>query len=124
VKNNKINIPKEKDLTKLDYLDYISKHFYEKYHNIKELRDIYPDCLSFIADMLLKDNKIGKYLSRFDFISKYELIEVFSDYCADLNISVFDSTEVNESVYNLDLYLGDRKFFGRTLHSSLCQSVL
>ncbi|TFG03409.1 MAG: hypothetical protein EU542_02245 [Promethearchaeota archaeon] len=104
-KNNKINIPKEKDLTKLDYLDYISKHFYEKYHNIKELRDIYPDCLSFIADMLLKDNKIGKYLSRFDFISKYELIEVFSDYCADLNISVFDSTEVNESVYNLDLYL-------------------
>ena len=55
--------------------------------------------------MLLKDNKIGKYLSRFDFISKYELIEVFSDYCADLKISVFDATGVNESRYNLDLYL-------------------
>lgn len=105
VKNNNIQVPKEKDLTKLEYLDYISKHFYEKYHNIKELREIYPDCLSFIADMLLKDNRIGKYITRFDFISKYELIEIFSDYCADLNISVFDSTALDESLYNLDLYL-------------------
>ncbi len=105
VKNNKIHVPKDKELTKLDYLDYISKHFYEKYSTIKELRDIYPNSLSFIADMLLKDNKIGKYLTRFDFIAKNELIEVFGDYCADLNISVFDTTERDESVYNLDLYL-------------------
>lgn len=105
VKNNKIKVPSDKDLTKLDYLDYISKHFHDKYNSIKELQDIYPDCLSFIADMIIKDTKLGKYLSRFDFISKYELIEVFSDYCADLNISVFDSTAVDEAVYNLDLYL-------------------
>jgi len=105
VKTNNIRLPKDKELTKLDYLDYISAHFYEKYKNIKELREIYPNCLSFISDMLLKDNKIEKYLNRFDFISKYELIEVFSDYCADLNISVFDATEVDESIYNLDLYL-------------------
>jgi hypothetical protein len=105
VKDNNVKIPKEKELTKLDYLDYISKHFYEKYNSIKEIREIYPNCLSFITDMLLKDKMIGNYLSRFDFISKYELIERFSDYCADLNISVFDSAAVDESVYNLDLFL-------------------
>ena len=105
----RISIPPDKDLTKLDYLDYISIHFYKKYKEIDELKKLHPSCLDFIADMLFKDEKIKKYLSRFDFISKYELIDVFADYCADMGISVYDTSNVDESKYNLDLYLIKKK---------------
>ncbi len=105
----RISIPPDKDITKLDYLDYISIHFYKKYKEIDELKKLHPSCLDFIADMLFKDEKIKKYLSRFDFISKHELIDVFADYCADMGISVYDTSSVDESKYNLDLYLIKKK---------------
>ena len=114
VETNRIIIPTGKDLTKLDYLDYISIHFYNKYKNIKELQQIYPTCLDFIADMLFKDDKIKKYLSRFDFIAKHELIDVFADYCADMGISVYDTSNINEIEYNVDLYLIKKKPLLRT----------
>ena len=106
---SRISIPPDNDLTKLDYLDYISIHFYKKYKEIDELKKLHPSCLDFIADMLFKDEKIKKYLSRFDFISKHELIDVFADYCADMGISVYDTSNVDESKYNLDLYLIKKK---------------
>ena len=105
----RISIPPDNDLTKLDYLDYISIHFYKKYKEIDELKKLHPSCLDFIADMLFKDEKIKKYLSRFDFIAKHELIDVFADYCADMGISVYDTSNVDESKYNLDLYLIKKK---------------
>lgn len=114
VETNRISIPQGKDLTKLDYLDQISIHFYDKYKNIAELQKIYPTCLAFIADMLFKDDKIKKYLSRFDFIAKHELIEVFADYCADLGIDVYDTSNIDEAKYNLDLYLMKKKPLLRT----------
>ena len=110
----KIKVPKEKDLTKLEYLDHISIHFYNKYKDIDELKKVYPTCLDFIADMLFKDDKIRKYLSRFDFIAKYELIDIFADYCADMGISVYDTSTIDETKYNLDLYLIKKKPLLRT----------
>jgi len=42
-------------------------------------------------------------INNFDFISRKELIDAFADYCADLQINVFD---VNEEKYGtMDLYL-------------------
>jgi hypothetical protein len=114
IDTDRIKIPEDKDLTKLDYLDYISVHFYEKYKNIAELQKIYQSCLAFIADMLFRDEKIRKYLSRFDFISKYELIDVFADYCADLGISVYDVSRMDENKNKLDLYLVKKKPLLRT----------
>jgi hypothetical protein len=114
IETDRIPIPQGEDLTKLDYLDYISIHFYEKYKKIEELQKVYPTCLAFIADMLFKDDKIKKYLSRFDFISKYELIDVFADYCADLGIDVYETSNLDESKYKLDLYLMKRKPLLRT----------
>ncbi|MFX1374425.1 MAG: hypothetical protein ACFFA0_01305 [Promethearchaeota archaeon] len=111
---NRIPIPQDTPLTKLDYLDHISIHFYNKYKKIPELQKVYPTCLAFIADMLFKDKKIKMYLSRFDFISKHELIEVFADYCADLSIDVYDTSSIDEKKYNLDLYLMKKKPILRT----------
>ncbi|MFX1356076.1 MAG: hypothetical protein ACFFA8_02220 [Promethearchaeota archaeon] len=114
IATNRINILEDKEPTKLGYLDNISIHFYEKYKNIAELQKIYPNCLAFIADMLFRDGKIRKYLSRFDFIAKHELIDVFADYCADLGISVYDTSNIDEDKYKLDLYLIKKKPFLRT----------
>ncbi|MFX1588713.1 MAG: hypothetical protein ACFFC1_11200 [Promethearchaeota archaeon] len=114
IATNRINILEDKEPTKFGYLDNISIHFYEKYKNIAELQKIYPNCLSFIADMLFRDDKIRKYLSRFDFIAKHELIDVFADYCADLGISVYDTSNIDEDKYKLDLYLIKKKPFLRT----------
>jgi len=114
METNRISIPKIGDLTKLDYLDQISIHFYHKYKNISELQKIYTTCLNFIADMLFKDDKIKKYLSRFDFIAKHELIDVFADYCADLGIDVYDTSNIEETKYKLDLYLMKKKPLLRT----------
>ena len=41
VETNRIAIPKNEDLTKLDYLDHISVHFYKKYNEIKELKKFF-----------------------------------------------------------------------------------
>ena len=114
IESNRIKIPKDKEFTKLDYLDHISIHFYKKYQEIKELQKVFPTCLAFIADMLFKDERIKKYLSRFDFIAKHELIDVFADYCADLGIDVFDTSVINEKKYNCDLYLIKKKPILRT----------
>ena len=114
IETNRIYTPKDLDLTKLDYLDYISVHFYNKYKEINELQRVFPTCLAFIADMLFKDEKFKKYLSRFDFIAKHELIDVFADYCADMGISVYDTSGISEKKYNCDLYLIKKKPVLRT----------
>ena len=111
---DRIKIPKGENLTKLDYLDYISVHFYNKYKEIEELQRIFPNCLAFIADMLFKDEKIKKYLSRFDFIAKHELMDVFADYCADMGIDVYDTSGINEKKYKCDMYLIKKKPILRT----------
>jgi len=114
IETDRIPIPQDVDLTKLDYLDYISIYFYEKYKNITELQKIYPTSLAFIANMLFKDYKIEKYLLRFDFIAKRELIDVFADFCADLGIDVYETTNIDDQKYNLDLYLIKKKPLLRT----------
>ena len=95
VETFRIKVPIDKELTKLDYLDYISIHFYNKYKDIDELKKVHPTCLDFIAEMLFEDEKIKKYLSRFDFIAKHELIDVFADYCADMVISVYETSKID-----------------------------
>ncbi|MFW9877421.1 MAG: hypothetical protein ACFFG0_30395 [Candidatus Thorarchaeota archaeon] len=114
IETDRIPIPQGQSLTKLDYLDFISLHFYNKYIHIAELQKIYPTCLAFISDMLFRDEKIKKYLSRFDFIAKSELIDVFADYCADMGIDVYDTSTIDDSKYNLDLYLIKKKPLLRT----------
>jgi len=109
VNKNEISVPSDQELSKLDYLDYITIHYYKKMKNDPELQANYSNCLSLIADELFNDENIGKYLSRFDFIAFHELIEVFADYCADMGISVYDTSFNKDDKYNTDLYLIKKK---------------
>jgi len=107
IQKNGINIPSGKNPTKLEYLDLISLFYYEKYINNSELQNSFATSLEYIGEELLMDEKISKYLSRFDFISKQELIDAFADYCADYSISVYDTSDIKD--YSVDLYLIKKK---------------
>ncbi|TFG20804.1 MAG: hypothetical protein EU533_05855, partial [Promethearchaeota archaeon] len=114
VSKKEIEIPSDKQLTKLDYLDDIMIHYFKKMSENPDLREQYGDYLSLITDELLNDDNIKKYLSRFDFIAKHELIEAFADYCADMGISVYDTSFMEDDEFNTDLYLIKKKPFLRT----------
>ncbi len=104
---NHIEIPKRKTLTKLDYLNYISLTLYNAYENDDKIQEDFECPLEYIASKILEDDKLKTYLTRFDFISKYELIEVFADYCADFGIAVYDASKIKDK--QVDLYLIKRK---------------
>ncbi len=107
IRKNHINIPSGKNPTKLEFLDLISLFYYEKYINNPDLQNSFSSPLSYFATKLLSDEKISKYLARFDFISKQEVIEAFGDYCADYGISVYDTSEIKD--FSIDLYLVKKK---------------
>ena len=88
---------------KLEYIKVLTVHYYNVYNNLPEIQNRYKDSTDLMGDSLLKDENIKKHLPEFDYISKHELIDIFSDYCADLGISVFNTEELME--YSLDLYL-------------------
>lgn len=102
IQKNNIFIFKEIKV-KLEYIKVLAVHYYNVYNNLPEIQKRYKDSTDLMGDVLLRDDKIKGHLPEFDYISKHELISIFSDYCADLGISVFNTEEIME--YSLDLYL-------------------
>jgi hypothetical protein len=89
--------------SKTGYLLNLALFYYEEYHNREDLQVNYENTLELMGYSLLTDDIFKKKLMDYDFLSKRELIDVFSDFCADLGISVFDATKTMR--YSLDLYL-------------------
>ncbi|MBD3254272.1 MAG: hypothetical protein GF383_04225 [Candidatus Lokiarchaeota archaeon] len=89
--------------TKMDFLRDFAIHFYVQYKNNEDIENQYESSLDYMGNTLLSYPEINQHLSKFDFIAKQELIDVFSDFCADLGISIFDTSNIVE--YSLDLYL-------------------
>jgi len=112
IQKNGITLPSGKNPTKLEFLDLISLFYYEEYIKDIDLQNSFATPLLYIATKLLSDENISKYLSRFDFISKQEIIEAFADYCADYGISVYDTSEIKD--FSVDLYLVKKKPFLKT----------
>jgi len=70
---------------------------------IESILKYYSPKFNLLGYDLVKDQKFSENIKRFDFISKTELMNVFADYCADININVFQTPEDNK--YCVDLYL-------------------
>ena len=102
-----IQIAITSEMTKLNYFKYICRYFYHEYYSNSQIQAFYSNVLSYIGEMLLKDKNLNNILSMHDFITKQELIDVFSDWCADLGISVFNTKEIPD--YRLDLYFTKKK---------------
>ena len=107
MRKNGITFPSGKNPTKLECLDLISLFYYEKYINNTDLQNSFSSPLLYFATKLLSDDNISKYLARFDFISKQEVIDAFADYCADFGISVYDTSGIKDP--SVDLYLIKKK---------------
>ncbi len=110
----KNNIPtlKDESLTKLELLDYITIHLFKKYQKNPDLQKKYDTPLTYIGNTIIHDEKLCDYLTRFDFISKQELIDIFADQGADWGISVYNTSVIKD--YALDLYLIKKKPLLRT----------
>jgi hypothetical protein len=112
MERNDISIPEDDSLTKLELLDYISINMFKKFQQDPELQKKYKTPLTYIGNSIVNDNKLCDYLTRFDFISKQDLIDAFSDQGADWGINVYHTSEIKE--YSLDLYLVKKKPMLRT----------
>jgi hypothetical protein len=112
MEKNDIPTTEDDTLTKLELLDYINIHLYRKYQNDSDLQKKYATPLLYIGHIIAFDEKLRDYLTRFDFISKQELIDIFADYCADHGISVYSTSEIKD--FSLDLYLIKKKPMLRT----------
>ncbi|MGV9172667.1 MAG: hypothetical protein ACOC44_11075 [Promethearchaeia archaeon] len=89
--------------SKWDYFKEFAYHSHIKLKRDRTLRKEYLNSLNYLGYMLIDDEKIRHYVESLDFFAKQELIDAFSDFCADLGISVYGLPEENE--YDLDLYL-------------------
>ncbi|MHA1241804.1 MAG: hypothetical protein ACTSQU_13630 [Promethearchaeota archaeon] len=107
-----IPFPENQKLSKLELLDHISIFFYKQYQKSPTLHNQFKTPIDYIGNFILNDEILSDYLTRFDFISKQELIDAFADYCADYGISVYNTGEIKD--FSLDLYLIKKKPFLRT----------
>jgi len=107
-----ISLPVNQKLSKLELLDYISVFFYKQYQKNPTLHKQFKTSIEYIGNFILQDDVLSDYLTRFDFISKQELIDAFADYCADYGISVYNTSDIKD--FSLDLYLIKKKPFLRT----------
>ncbi|MHA1705639.1 MAG: hypothetical protein ACTSUX_06115 [Promethearchaeota archaeon] len=112
MKNNDIPEMDKNDTIKLELLDHIFLKLYEKYRNDSLLHYKHGMLLNYLAHTILRDEKLKDYLTRFDFISRKELMDIFADYCADFGISVYDASSIED--HSMDLYLIKKKPILRT----------
>lgn len=112
MERHNIPLPDNKKLSKLDLLDYISVFFYKQHQKSPTLHKQFKTPIEYIGNFILADEILSDYLTRFDFISKQELIDAFADYCADYGISVYNTVDIKD--FSLDLYLIKKKPFLRT----------
>ncbi|MHA1884946.1 MAG: hypothetical protein ACW96S_07840 [Promethearchaeota archaeon] len=112
MEKNDILSPEDDSLTKLELLDYIAVQLFGKYQENPDLQKRYGTSLRYIGSTIVHDEKLCDYLTRFDFISKQELIDIFADQGADWGISVYNTSEIKD--YSLDLYLIKKKPLLRT----------
>lgn len=98
--------------SKTGFLLNMALHYYKVFHNSKELEKTYKDVMEFMGENIFESDIFKDRLIDYDFFSQRELIDAFADFCADLEISVFDASIIED--YHLDLYLTRRTPLLRT----------
>jgi hypothetical protein len=101
--NHKISRFKYENMSRNEIIYQILDSFYIRFNSKDPFTARHPDLLSYLGDFLLEEIDFATYDFNFDFISKTELLDVFADYCADLEIYVYKADDSNE--FGLDLYL-------------------
>ena len=102
------NIPPASNPIEKIILKYYAKSkFYMKVQSdfkySQEFQDGFRNPLNYLGYFLFADPILRPYFEKYDFFSQYELIEIFADFCADMEFIVYDLT--NNDDYPWDLFL-------------------
>ena len=98
-----IAIPQESAESSNLLCDTILRHYLVKFNLDSSAKKKYHDPLMYLGTELWADLPVTRDPTLFDFIAKSDLLDRFADYCADINIHVYQTGEDNP--YDMDLYL-------------------
>ena len=109
IEKYQISVPHQESFTRLEYLKYIFAHFAGIYYNT-DIQKKWDSPLAYISEVALNDQILKPYKRVLDFIAKQDLIDVFADFCADLDITVYQVNNLNgDKKWDIDLYLTKKK---------------
>ena len=101
-------IPPEKPfVSRLEYIKLILAHLTNIY-NSTDWQKRFDNPLEYCGYAVINSKRFKKYLYNLDFIAKQDLIETFADHCADLEITVHNTT-FNSITPKMDMYLTIKK---------------
>ena len=114
VEKYRISVPQQENFTRLEYLKYILSHFVNIYYNT-DVQNKWDSPLTYISEIILNDRIFKACTYSLDFIAKQDLIDIFADFCADLDMTVYQVNHLNgNNDWEFDLYLTQKKPVLRT----------
>ncbi|UCC21204.1 MAG: hypothetical protein JSV62_07990 [Promethearchaeota archaeon] len=102
-----ISIPDKSFISRLEYIKHIVLHLTNVYY-ATDWQKKFEDPLEYCGYAIINSRTFKKYLYHLDFIAKQDLIETFADHCADLEITVHNTT-TDSITPKMDMYLSMKK---------------
>ncbi len=98
-----IILPEKSFISRLEYIKLILTHL-TKIYNTTDWQKRFDNPLEYCGYAVINSKRFTKYLYNLDFIAKLDLIETFADHCADLEITVHNTSYDSVSP-EMDMYL-------------------
>ncbi len=99
--------PDKSFVSRLEYIKLILAHLTNTY-NTTDWQKRFDNPLEYCGYAVINSKRFNKYLYHLDFIAKQDLIETFADHCADLEITVHNTT-FDSITPEMDMYLTIKK---------------
>ncbi|MFX1391325.1 MAG: hypothetical protein ACFE9Z_14765 [Promethearchaeota archaeon] len=107
INNYGITLPDKNFISRLEYIKLILVHLTNIYYTT-DWQKRFVDPLDYCGYAIINSKTFKKYLYHLDFIAKQDLSETFADYCADLEITVHN-TSLDSISPQMDMYLTTKK---------------
>jgi len=102
-----ITVPEKPFISRFEYIQHIILHLTNIYHTT-DWQKKFEDPLEYCGNAIINSRTFKKYLYHLDFIAKQDLLETFADHCADLEVTVHNTT-VDSITPKMDMYLTMKK---------------
>ncbi len=102
-----LNAPDKAFVSRLEYIKLILAHLTNIYTST-DWQKRFDNPLEYCGYAVINSKRFNKYLYNLDFIAKQDLIETFADHCADLEITVHNTT-YDSITPEMDMYLTIKK---------------
>lgn len=102
-----ISLPDKPFISRFEYIKYIVLRLTSIY-NTTDWQKKFDNPLEYCGNAIINSKTFRKYIYHLDFIAKQDLLETFADHCADLEITVHNTT-VDSISPKMDMYLTMKK---------------